>query len=261
MKNKNPNRSKLRSIFNPPTGKLLSHQGVEVLHPVRGNKSGVVLLFLLVIFLPLLLNIAQAQEVSVPTVPGVDPEILNKQPEEILENYKNYTETKWEYIGKEWQAMLLKNPGVAAVDSFLKKIDIVFVILFGRHYAISITLLIVIFLWIWFFLEFNKMLENFSMFSGGVSLGIAAALTIIFAQFQGLVKITEFFGWLIFSNKSLAWNIIITAIIVLTMVVIYGLTVMLQKKSVGRKKKKEEEQARVDREIIHRTAQAATEED
>lgn len=97
-------------------------------------------------------------------------------------------ENKWAYLGEEWQAMLLKNPVVGKLDEIFKKGNIVFVVLFGRNYSLSLTLIFLIVLWLYFWSQFDKIISTFSTFSSGTSMVISLGMTIILAQFK-------FFDW------------------------------------------------------------------
>lgn len=96
---------------------------------------------------------------------------------------------KWDYLGVQWQELLLKNEVISTMDRFLKKGNIVFVVLFGRDYSLSLTLFFLILIWIYFWSQLNKMLSLVSTFSSITSRLISLALTVMFAQ-------TGFFDWI-----------------------------------------------------------------
>jgi len=62
---------------------------------------------------------------------------------ENVEDAKNkiddLKETEWDYLGKEWQTILLKNKAVSSFDSILKKISFLFEVFFGMPYSLSLT--------------------------------------------------------------------------------------------------------------------------
>jgi hypothetical protein len=118
-------------------------------------------------------------------IPGAEEGYQN---DSIVQGVEGLQETvegrKWEYIGEQWKELLLKNKNIAAIDAMLKKFNIVFVVLFGRDYELSLILLFTIMFWIFFFAMFSKIITGFSTFSSGVSFIIAFILTIILAQFK-----------------------------------------------------------------------------
>src|SRR3989338_4560371 len=117
-----------------------------------------------------------------------------------LEYSKGKIESKWEYLGKEWQTIFLKNKYVAGIDNFLKKISFVFLFLFGEPYSLSLTLFLVIIFWFYLFFEISKIL-SFTAFSKRPSKIIGVGVVIIVAQTSLLRKIVEFAGNFIFSRE------------------------------------------------------------
>ncbi|MFH1289803.1 MAG: hypothetical protein ABIH92_00165 [Nanoarchaeota archaeon] len=61
----------------------------------------------------------------------------------------NFTEDeRWEYLGEQWRQTFLQSKTIATVDSFLKSLNFLFVILLSRDYALSLTLFIAFLLWL-----------------------------------------------------------------------------------------------------------------
>src|SRR3989338_10796665 len=100
------------------------------------NKLGVLIgLLLLSGVVSFSLSSAVADELA--NVPG-GQQVQNAG--EVIQNItKTIEEKKWDYLGDRWKEVLLKNKYASAVDGFLKKIDFVFVVLFGEHYDFSLT--------------------------------------------------------------------------------------------------------------------------
>lgn len=211
----------------------------------------VLALFFLNLF-SIILTIAQD------TPPGM-PAGFGQDPSEVIQKAKNNTQTSWEYLGKEWQAMLLKNKVISKIDGFLQKISFVFFALFGMPYSLSITLLAVILLWFWFFFEFGKIFRDFSAFSEKIAWIFSFALVVIMAQTQMLKQIAEWLGWLIFSKKNMIWNIAISLIIIFVFILIYILTKKFGGKFREDNEKKEKEQEKFDRQILHKTTEGIIE--
>ncbi len=110
--------------------------------------------------------------------------------EDTADNIEQLTreESKWQYLGEKWKEYFLKNPVVAKMDELFSKGNLFFVVLFGRDYALSLTLLFLIILWFYFFIQFNKIIGTFSTFSYLTSTIVSLGMTIILAQLR-------FFNW------------------------------------------------------------------
>ncbi len=165
-------------------------------------------------------------------------------------------EGKWDYLGKEWKEILLKIKSVSAIDTFLTKISIVFVILFGEPYSLSLTLLLIIILWGYFFFKFSEILSDYSIFSSSIAMIIGAAFTIILAQLQILRKIVEFFKWLVFTQEANIWRFLIILGIFLAMIGIYYLSSYLGDSFKKNKEEMEKSRAKTERGILHKIVKA-----
>lgn len=125
---------------------------------------------------------------------------------------------KWQELRKRWQEILKKNKYVAFIDGIFQKGNIVFVVLFGRDYSLSLTLFFLIILWFYFLSQFNKIFSTFSTFSSSTSFVIALGMTIILAQ----IKFFDWFSQLIFKflfyreeEWGWLWTVIIFVCIIL----------------------------------------------
>ncbi|MCA9485664.1 MAG: hypothetical protein KC506_02370 [Nanoarchaeota archaeon] len=137
--------------------------------------------------------------------PGLDTE--NFENDNIVQGVETRQETveqeRWKYLSEQWKELLLKNKFVSVIDGFFRKINFVFVVLFGQSYDLSITLFFVFLLWIFFAFNFWKALRDFSPLSSNVALAAGIGLTIILAQFGMLRWIAEFFVGFIFAGGTL----------------------------------------------------------
>jgi len=88
----------------------------------------------------------------------------------------------WGDLLESWKQSVLQNEIVAGINSFLMKINIVFVILFGTDYSWSLFMFFVIVFWVFFLIQIAGALRMTSIFSKGISLIISLGLTIILAQ-------------------------------------------------------------------------------
>jgi len=102
-----------------------------------------------------------------------------------IENVTSQFENKWDYLQKEWKSMLLKNKFVFAVDSFFTKINIAFLVLFAEDYSlVSLTLWLVIILWILFAVIIMNALKAQLGLDSGISFLIGAAVSVILSQIK-----------------------------------------------------------------------------
>ena len=110
-----------------------------------------------------------------------------------------YWEQKWDYLGNEGSKILLENPSVAKVDASLKKFSIVFNILFGAPYALSLALLFIIVLWIFFTINFSRLVGATGFFDGVYKWVGGILISVILAQTGFFKHLVIFFGNLVFS--------------------------------------------------------------
>ncbi|OIO40975.1 hypothetical protein AUJ62_03615 [Candidatus Pacearchaeota archaeon CG1_02_32_21] len=108
-------------------------------------------LFLLIltalIFIFYLTNIAGATDVLSPDkvvegVTGIDSNDISPN------SVQSSVEAKWLYLKEEWKKILFRNKLISGVDSILKKLNPVFVVLFKESYdLVSFKMWIIIILW------------------------------------------------------------------------------------------------------------------
>ena len=68
---------------------------------------------------------------------NVNPDDLEKLNPEVI---KDKAEAKWDYLQKEWKSIILKNESFAKTDALFIKGNIIFLVLFGEGYSISLIL-------------------------------------------------------------------------------------------------------------------------
>ena len=125
-----------------------------------------------------------------------------------VEQLRNFTEeNKWNYLSQEWKTLFLKSKTISSMDSFFRKINIIFVVLFGRAYDLSFELFFAITLWTMTFLMMPKYLlflkEEWMRRLGSLAIvvGLANAQLFNFVS-AGLFKIVFFryeWYWKMFS--------------------------------------------------------------
>lgn len=180
------------------------------------KKIGV--LFSVILLFGLFSNFVYAQDLS-----GIEEGL--ESAEEKLDKAREFTEEdKWDYLSKEWKNILLKNKIVSVIDSFCKKINFVFVALFGEGYDLSLTLFFIIILWFYFFFKLSEILTDYSTFSSAVAAVIGFGLVLILAQLKVLRQIVELFGWFVFSQEAWWLRLIIFIVIVFILIFLYKLS-------------------------------------
>ena len=205
------------------------------------KKISVLLIICLLLAINLVSQLAKAQDDILGLPAGLSPEEVEKTQEKV--------EGKWDYLAMEWKNIFLKNKFVSAIDSFFTKISIVFRILFGMEYSMSLVLLIVIILWFYFLINLSQILKYFSTFSGGTSYLMGLGLAVILAQTKLFEKIAQFFVWAIFGDKPWWFSLIITILLIAVLVVLYKLNKSFAGQMAKRRKemKKELEEIKLKR--------------
>jgi len=166
---------------------------------------------------------------------------------------------KWGKLGEQWGEFLINKTFVGGINSAFKKGDIVFVVLTGSHYSLSVLTLFGVMLWFFFFMSFSNILINFSRFNAWTSFIIGLALSIVIAQFKVYAKISVFMVKLVFSTSGL-WGIVsFVFLIILYFAVMFYIGNIIRgiggwiKEQVEKGKKNQEE---IDRQKLHDTAEA-----
>ena len=220
----------------------------------------------------------------------------SKDPQETIEDFRNKTISKWDYLGREWQTIFLKNKYVAIVDNFFKKNPKVFFILFGTPYSLSLTLLLIIALWLvtafWVF-RFSKLLNlgcvfllpflsliyfniekageklikirNTFFMKYAVSLLLAFGISMALGHLKILKFIVEGAGKIIFFEKDISWKLIAAAIVIGIFIFInWILSAIIKDIKVSQKRKKEKQQEKkleqLEKEVTRQEVKEAEEE-
>lgn len=214
---------------------------------MKRNILVVVLLFILVCSQ---LSLIIAQEDSAENFQEGIEDLRDKQ-ERVEDIKEDIVEGEWDYLGKEWQKIFLGNPIVSTFDNSFKKISFIFRIFFGEPYSLSLALFLVMVLWLYFFLKFKEMMQDYSLFSKKTSWVFGIAMPILLAQMGFLRAIIEFFGWLVFSKEANLWRFLIMLVIVVVMVVIYKLTSKFGEAFKANREVREVERNKTERRSFH----------
>jgi hypothetical protein len=158
---------------------------------------------------------------------------------------------KWGEMLESWKQSFLQNEIVAGINSFFTSINILFLILFGTDYSMSLFMFFVIVFWIFFLVQIAGALRMTSIFSKGVSWIIAIGLTIVLAQ----VKLYSALSNLLFNNSFIlnaaprVGALVYVGIIIL-LIFLGIVSKLVEKKLEKNKELLEEEKAKLNRNIL-----------
>jgi len=216
------------------------------------------ILFCFLLFSLLAFNIlGVTAEVAVEGLGDLEENIedLEEKAEEI-ENLPENIETKWDYLGNEWKNVLLKNKLVSGLDSFFTQISVIFEVLFGEPYSLSLTLFFIVLLWFYLLFKIKEILGDFGMFSPAISWAMSFVVVMLISRTDGIKSVVGFFGNLIFSQESLGLKWIIFIIIAVIMIFIYKFSSLLGESYKATKEGLEKEEEKRNRGILKAYADA-----
>lgn len=203
----------------------------------------IVIFFLSILFVSILLSILiYAQET--PSLPyGVDK--LQNISEKLTDE-----EARRQYLSQEWKEILLKNKIVATLDSFFTKNSIVFRILFGMPYSLSLTLFFVIVFWLFIAIGTADLTRKGLGILEGVAYILGIVSAVILAQLQILKGLSTFLIKFIFYPEA-AWArfIVFVLVIAILIIIYYFKSALSQALEQRRKKLKEEETEQKQKEL------------
>lgn len=193
---------------------------------------------------------------------GISPETLqNDSVVKGVTQLKNITEglsdrnlTKWEYLSKSWKESLLKSKNVAMVDTFLKKIDIVFYILLAEHYDLSLLFLFSITIWIFLYLNYSMIFRCFTPLSSGPARAIAFGVTVLSGHLGVIKAISKATLSLIFVGRD--WfGYILLFVVWIVLAIASKFFRNFGEKFKAQREARAKEQERVDRAVLHTTVE------
>ena len=182
----------------------------------------------------------------------LDPKDL----EEAGEKIKEFTEKdRFEFLAEQWREILLKNKFIAPVDSFLREINIIFVILFGENYDLSLILFLVILTWIFFLLSFSSIFEAYTAFSKWAAIAIGLGFNIIVAQL-GIFRLIANGALTIAFYREGIWRWISLILFVTAVVVFFIVARKFAQIEKEHKKAKAELKQKLNQKVLDTTAKA-----
>lgn len=148
-------------------------------------------LFIVIIFAVCL--IAEAQE-----IPGIQYQLNS----ESIEQAKSNGEIRVDHLKQEWQKILLNKKMVSVIDSLLQKLSPFFIALFNKPYELlSLSLWIIVILWVFFFFFFSEFLKDYSSFKPVISYSIGLIMSVVLAHINLLQKIADYLIFLVIADK------------------------------------------------------------
>lgn len=213
------------------------------------KKIFLILIILLLTSLNLTPALAQ-QPPGISELPKGSEQLAEKiaNPEEIIED----AESKWDYLGKEWKNILLKNSIIKKIDSFFTKISFIFRILFGQTYSLSITLFFVVILWFFIFIFVGNILKSSGFIRGVPAYLIGLVPAIILAQLDIFRKIVVAVGTFVFSREAKWARITLAIVAIFVLILLFAVSEALSKYLEKRRKLTKEKEAELSQEKIKR---------
>lgn len=128
------------------------------------------------------------------------------------------SDNRW-LLGEEWRETLLNNKIIGAVDAFFHNVDIVFVVLFGRHYDFTLELFFSFLLWLFTIIWMIQAMGGF-FDTTWMRIALGCGITVIIAQVQLFNRVSETAFRMLFVQTSALWSAVIF-ILILAFFVVY----------------------------------------
>jgi len=211
------------------------------------NKKTILAVLLIVLLaIQIFIRYGQAQT-------GNEAEKYAQQAQEVESKIERARE-RWEYLGEEWQKILLKNRFINFLDSIGKKLSPLASILLGQQYSLTLSFFLVALLWLIMAVETSR------IFTYGLSLPKWAGIPIGFA-FSTLLAQLNLYAGLVSLVASLIliyelwWaRLVITIILLAVLFVFFYLLKYLGDYARAKQEERKKEQAELARDVIIKTA-------
>lgn len=175
---------------------------------------------------------------------------IQNDTEKLTSAANNLTNANWSEIAMNWKAKIVNGWFFSGINSFLMKISVVFNVIFGADYSLSVSFYFVVVLWFWFFFQFKRMFGLTSIFSKWVGILISLALNIGIAQIGLYNVIAEFFSKLVFLPKSPVFGIFIFIILNAFLIIISMIMKNVSILNAKGKEKMEKEKEKINRGVL-----------
>ena len=147
------------------------------------------------------------------------------------------------YLISQWKDQLLGNENIAAVNAVFAENDIIFRILFGVPYELSLTMFFIIVLWFCVLLGLPDIIDSIDFFNKISNWIVSLLVVIILAQAQFFRVIVNLTDRLLFAPENGWIRLILGIIIFFIFVFIYYVEKIVGKYFNQLKKKRKDEEA------------------
>jgi hypothetical protein len=156
----------------------------------------------------------------------------------------------WGEILASWKEGILNNPFIEAIDLFLTKINVLFLILFGVNYSWSLFMFFVIYFWVFLLIRIIKALNMTSIFSKGISTLIAIGLTLILAQIGLYSAISQGVVALIHKPEKPWLGFLVFILIIIATIFLSIVEKLVEEKLKKNRESLEKEKERLNRNVL-----------
>ncbi|HPD81498.1 MAG TPA: hypothetical protein PK357_00160 [Candidatus Pacearchaeota archaeon] len=163
--------------------------------------------------------------------------------------------SKWSNLTQNWKQGILSTGVFSGIDSFFKKLNPFFSVIFGDPYSLSFFFFFVLVLWFWFFAQFRKLL-GMTLFSKWVVL--LFALTIMVAQLGLFRGLSSLFVRIIFIPNKPWLGIVFFFLIIFILSFISRLGKMIEKKLKKSREDLEKEKEKINRKTLSTITDSAS---
>ncbi len=161
----------------------------------------------------------------------------------VEDTVEDLESTNAEDIKKSLKEKLLENPFISSLDSFFKKINIVFKFLFALDYSLSWILFFVIISWIIILMTGTNLSKIFVPKLKNISILIGLASAIIFAQAGIYISIINFFNKFLFTQENKWIRVAFFVILGILILFIISLQIFIYEKLKELRKKQKQNKA------------------
>lgn len=178
--------------------------------------------------------------------------------EDTQKKIEDIGSVKWDYLGKEWKNIFLKNKVISTIDAFFTKVSVIFEILIGIKYSFSLAFFFIVL--VWFYLLFNLSYLMKTFFSKGISWVLSFLILLIFARIGFFPKVSYWAGKLFVALGNFI-NILPLLILVFVLIIWFlsyyceNFIRMIKYYFIKKTRQLREQQRRIDETLLHTTVQ------
>ncbi len=161
---------------------------------------------------------------------------------------------KWEYLGREWQKILLKNKFINFLDKIGKKLSPLASILLGQPYSLTLSFLLVALLWLIIAVGIGRIFTYAFSLPKWAGIPIGFALSTLLAQLNLYAGLVSLFGALVLLYELWWARLVITIILLAVLFVFFYLLKYFGDYARAKQEERKKEQAELARDVIIKTA-------